>query len=156
MAERYTLIYNRMNDCGNVFFRFGFLPDLDRNGQDDALSSAQQNNTMYVHYTGSFLFKAQWRECKCNQNTEDCYWTTSNVNFKSDNDDIDSTSVDTFTDDQTEREWIVCGFWWYNNHFGDVTNATSNLLNSFQAFCQDQDKQLQKFCMQFIVTMKYS
>ena len=104
---------------------------------------------MYVHYTGSVLFKAQWREYKCNQITEDHLWTTSDINFKSDNKDILSSSLDTFTDDQPEKEWIVCGFWWYNNHFGDVTGATCDLLNSFQAFCQDQDKQLKKFCSNF-------
>ena len=133
-------------------FRFGFLPDLDRNGHDDLNSlPSQHNNTMYVHYTGSVLIKAQWRECTCNQNTDNHLWTTSDVNFKPVNTkDVLSTSLDTFTDDQPKNEWIVCGFWWYNNHFVDITTSTQDLLNSFQAFCQDLDKQLQKFCTQFV------
>ena len=90
-------------DC---IYGFGFLPDLDRNGQDDSLSS-QQNNVMYVHYTGNVLFKAQWRKYKCNQITEDHLWTTYDINFKSDNKDILSTSLDTFTDNQPEKEWII-------------------------------------------------
>ena len=131
-------------------FRYGFLPDLDRNGQDDLTSSPQQNNTMYVHYTGSVLFKAQWKECDCNQNTGDQLWATSDVNFKFDDKDILSTSQDTYTDDQPEKKWIVCGFLWYNNHFVDATSGIGDLFNSFQAFCQDHDKELQKFCTQFV------
>ena len=134
----------------DLYFRFGFVPDLDRNGHDDlnSLPFPQYNNTMYVHYTGSVLIKAQWRECICSQNSENHLWTTSDVNFKLINTkDVLSGS---FSDDQPESEWIVCGFWWYNNHFVDITTNTQDLLNSFQAFCQDLDKQLQKFCTQFV------
>ena len=41
-----------------------------------------------------------------------------------------------------------------NDYFADVTSSTSDLLNSFQAFCHDQDKQLQKFSMQFWLQQK--
>ena len=106
---------------------------------------------MYVHYTGNVLIKAHWKEFKCNQNTEDRPWkTSSDVNFKSCDKNIFS-SADIFTDDEYENEWIVCGFWWYNNHFVDLTSSAHDLLNSFQAFCQDVDKQLQRFCTQKFV-----
>ena len=61
------------------------------------------------------------------QKTDDHLWTTSDINFKSDNKDILSSSLDTFTDDQPGKEWIICGVWWYNNHFADVTSATCSL-----------------------------
>ena len=96
----------------DLYFRFGFLPDLDRNGHDDlnSLPSPQYNNTIYVHYTGSVLIKAQRRECICSQNSENHLWTTPDVNFKLvDTKDVLSAP---FSDDQPESEWIVCGFWW--------------------------------------------
>ena len=71
---------------------------------------------MYVHYTGSVLFKAQWRKYKCNQIIEYHLWTTSDINFKSDNEDILSSSLNTFADDQPDKERTVCGFWWYINY----------------------------------------
>jgi len=100
---------------------------------------------MYVHYTGNVLIKPQWRNCK---NTKDHIWTTD-VNFKSPHSAL-SKMPDAFADDELENEWIVCGFWWYNNHFADITTSSCDLLNSFQAFCQDLDNQLQKFCIQFV------
>ena len=104
---------------------------------------------MYVHYTGSVLIKAQLR--KCNQNTENHLWTQPGVvNFESNNKDILSTSLSSINHDSNENDWIVCGFWWYNNHFSDKTSITYDLFNSFQTFCQDLDKQLQKFCTQFV------
>ena len=103
---------------------------------------------MYVHYTGSVLIKAQLRKCKCNQNAENHLWTQPNVvNFESNK---LSTSLDCINDDRNESDWTVCGFLWYNNHFADKTSITYDLFNSFQTFCQDLDKQLQKFCMQFV------
>ena len=46
------------------------------------------------------------------QKADDHPWTTSDINFKSDNKDMLSSSLDTFTDDQPGKEWIMCGFWW--------------------------------------------
>ena len=46
-----------------MHFRFGFLPDSDRSDNIISSPSSQQNSTMYVHYTGNVLIKAQWREC---------------------------------------------------------------------------------------------
>ena len=82
----------------------------------DKMTHCHLNKIMPCMYITLEVFYLKWRKYKCNQITEDHLWTTSDITYKSDNEYILSSSLDTFADDQPDKERTVCGFWWYNNY----------------------------------------
>ena len=137
--------------------------DSERNGQEDVASGSlsTHQHMIYVHYTGCFLIRPQWKQCSSEKlgTGATASWVESGVSWKESKTSLHSPtrSVHRQDGDSVNVEDIgqsdslaVCGFWWYENHFADATAASRELLNQFQTFCQDQDNELQKFCSQFV------